>query len=202
MTVSFLEKGQGTPLVLLHGIGSAARSFDRVIAAFAPRFRVVAWDAPGYGDVDRPADGAPDGRRLCRRAGGVSRRDGHSDLSSAWPLARLPDGGTLRGDPTRARPLAHAVQHRRRSGQPAGRGAPEAARPADRRPCRAGAARHGREARAAPARAGGVARGARPAEGHDGLGAAARLWPGGAHAVDRRHQGRCPQVAAQACRAR
>ena len=50
MTVSFLEQGQGTPLVLLHGIGSAARSFDRVIAAFAPRFRVVAWDAPGYGE--------------------------------------------------------------------------------------------------------------------------------------------------------
>ena len=57
MTVSFLEKGQGTPLVLLHGIGSAARSFDRVIAAFAPRFRVVAWDAPGYGDsTDLPME--------------------------------------------------------------------------------------------------------------------------------------------------
>lgn len=50
MTISFLEQGQGTPLVLLHGIGSAARSFDRVIAAFAPRFRVIAWDAPGYGE--------------------------------------------------------------------------------------------------------------------------------------------------------
>ncbi len=48
MTVSFREQGQGTPLVLLHGIGSAARSFDAVIAAFAPRFRVIAWDAPGY----------------------------------------------------------------------------------------------------------------------------------------------------------
>jgi pimeloyl-ACP methyl ester carboxylesterase len=50
VTVSFLEQGQGTALVLLHGIGSAARSFDRVIAAFAPHFRVVAWDAPGYGE--------------------------------------------------------------------------------------------------------------------------------------------------------
>ena len=57
MTVSFVEKGQGTPLVLLHGIGSAARSFDRVIAAFAPRFRVVAWDAPGYaGSTDLPME--------------------------------------------------------------------------------------------------------------------------------------------------
>ena len=57
MTISFLEKGQGTPLVLLHGVGSAARSFDRVIAAFAPRFRVVAWDAPGYVDsTDLPME--------------------------------------------------------------------------------------------------------------------------------------------------
>lgn len=62
MTVSFLEKGQGTPLVLLHGIGSAARSFDRQIDALAPRFRVIAWDAPGYGDstdlpMERPTAG-------------------------------------------------------------------------------------------------------------------------------------------------
>lgn len=49
MTFTFLEQGSGPALVLLHGIGSAARSFDRQIAAFAPRFRVVAWDAPGYG---------------------------------------------------------------------------------------------------------------------------------------------------------
>lgn len=57
MTVSFREQGQGTPLVLLHGIGSAARSFDAVIAAFAPRFRVVAWDAPGYGEsTDLPLE--------------------------------------------------------------------------------------------------------------------------------------------------
>lgn len=50
MSFGYLEQGQGTPLVLLHGIGSAARSFDRVITAFASRFRVMAWDAPGYGD--------------------------------------------------------------------------------------------------------------------------------------------------------
>ncbi|HSI00950.1 MAG TPA: alpha/beta hydrolase [Reyranella sp.] len=49
MTFTFIDQGRGAALVLLHGIGSAARSFDRQIAAFAPRFRVVAWDAPGYG---------------------------------------------------------------------------------------------------------------------------------------------------------
>jgi pimeloyl-ACP methyl ester carboxylesterase len=35
--------------VLLHGIGSAGRSFEQQIAAFAQSHRVVAWDAPGYG---------------------------------------------------------------------------------------------------------------------------------------------------------
>lgn len=49
MTISYLEKGQGTPLVLLHGIGSAARSFAAQLDALAARWRVLAWDAPGYG---------------------------------------------------------------------------------------------------------------------------------------------------------
>jgi pimeloyl-ACP methyl ester carboxylesterase len=46
---SYLEQGQGPALVLLHGIGSAGRSFDRQLASLAPMNRVVAWDAPGYG---------------------------------------------------------------------------------------------------------------------------------------------------------
>jgi pimeloyl-ACP methyl ester carboxylesterase len=46
---SFLEAGCGPPLVLLHGIGSAAASFRYQLQALSPRFRVAAWDAPGYG---------------------------------------------------------------------------------------------------------------------------------------------------------
>jgi pimeloyl-ACP methyl ester carboxylesterase len=49
VTIAFLEKGQGTPLVLLHGIDSAARSFAAQLDALASRWRVLAWDAPGYG---------------------------------------------------------------------------------------------------------------------------------------------------------
>lgn len=37
------------PLVLLHGIGSAARSFEAVLPLLAVRRRVIAWNAPGYG---------------------------------------------------------------------------------------------------------------------------------------------------------
>jgi len=52
VTIAYLEKGQGTPLVLLHGIGSAARSFAAQLDQLASRWRVLAWDAPGYGNSE------------------------------------------------------------------------------------------------------------------------------------------------------
>jgi pimeloyl-ACP methyl ester carboxylesterase len=39
----------GTPIVLLHGVGSNAWSFAPLIEALDPAFDVYAWDAPGYG---------------------------------------------------------------------------------------------------------------------------------------------------------
>jgi pimeloyl-ACP methyl ester carboxylesterase len=41
--------GGGTSIVLLHGIGSNAGSFVPLIEALGERYRVLAWDAPGYG---------------------------------------------------------------------------------------------------------------------------------------------------------
>jgi len=46
---SYQDAGSGLPLVLLHGIGSAATSFRYQLQGLSTRFRVVAWDAPGYG---------------------------------------------------------------------------------------------------------------------------------------------------------
>lgn len=46
---TYLEQGAGTPLVLLHGIGSAARSWRHQLQGLSHAFRVIAWDAPGYG---------------------------------------------------------------------------------------------------------------------------------------------------------
>ena len=46
---TWIEAGEGVPLILLHGIGSGAASWEEQIAGFADRHRVVAWDAPGYG---------------------------------------------------------------------------------------------------------------------------------------------------------
>jgi pimeloyl-ACP methyl ester carboxylesterase len=47
--VSYIEAGDGVPVVLLHGIGSGARSWKAQFQDLSDRFRVVAWDAPGYG---------------------------------------------------------------------------------------------------------------------------------------------------------
>jgi pimeloyl-ACP methyl ester carboxylesterase len=57
---SYLEAGSGPPLVLLHGIGSAATSFRYQLEALSTRFRVAAWDAPGYGASTRLAIEHPD----------------------------------------------------------------------------------------------------------------------------------------------
>ncbi len=41
--------GTGTPLVLLHGLGSSRRAWDPVIPALARHFDVLAVDLPGFG---------------------------------------------------------------------------------------------------------------------------------------------------------
>ncbi|MDP2357546.1 MAG: alpha/beta hydrolase [Beijerinckiaceae bacterium] len=46
--LAFLDAGAGPTIVLLHGIGSAAHSWEALVTALAPRWRVVAWNAPGY----------------------------------------------------------------------------------------------------------------------------------------------------------
>jgi pimeloyl-ACP methyl ester carboxylesterase len=56
---TYSEAGAGTPLVLLHGIGSAARAFDDQLAGLSDRLRVIAWDAPGYGGSTCLAPASP-----------------------------------------------------------------------------------------------------------------------------------------------
>lgn len=48
--VSWREAGAGPALVLLHGIGNQSAAWVLQLEAFAPQFRVIAWDAPGYGE--------------------------------------------------------------------------------------------------------------------------------------------------------
>jgi pimeloyl-ACP methyl ester carboxylesterase len=58
-TISYLEQGAGPALVLLHGIGSAAQSWKGQLAALSGRYRVVAWDAPGYGQSSALSEPEP-----------------------------------------------------------------------------------------------------------------------------------------------
>ena len=54
--VHMLLGGQGTPVLLLHGIGSGARSFWAQFDALSTSHTLIAWDAPGYGQsADPPA---------------------------------------------------------------------------------------------------------------------------------------------------
>lgn len=47
--LSFREAGDGVPVVLLHGIGSGSGSWLYQLEQLRSEFRVIAWDAPGYG---------------------------------------------------------------------------------------------------------------------------------------------------------
>jgi pimeloyl-ACP methyl ester carboxylesterase len=48
--MSYMEAGAANaePVVLLHGIGSNSTGWRYVLAALAKRYRVIAWNAPGY----------------------------------------------------------------------------------------------------------------------------------------------------------
>lgn len=54
------ENGTGTPLVLLHGIGSSAASWAAQLAHFGQHYRTIAWNAPGYGGSAPLPEEAPD----------------------------------------------------------------------------------------------------------------------------------------------
>jgi pimeloyl-ACP methyl ester carboxylesterase len=57
--VSFRAAGAGPALCLLHGIGSQSGSWAPQLEALAARYRVIAWDAPGYGRSDALPAAAP-----------------------------------------------------------------------------------------------------------------------------------------------
>ena len=50
--IAYRAAGEGPPLVLLHGIGSGSASWEAQFDGLSPRYRVIAWDTPGYGGSD------------------------------------------------------------------------------------------------------------------------------------------------------
>lgn len=57
--VSYRVAGAGPTLCLLHGIGSQSGSWAPQLDALGAHYRVIAWDAPGYGRSDALASAAP-----------------------------------------------------------------------------------------------------------------------------------------------
>lgn len=51
MTINYVRRGVGKPLLLIHGIGSSHRSWDLIIDGLAAGRDVIAVDLPGFGDT-------------------------------------------------------------------------------------------------------------------------------------------------------
>jgi pimeloyl-ACP methyl ester carboxylesterase len=54
--IHYVERGEGEPLVLLHGNGSSIQDFESsgLIRLASKQFRVIAFDRPGFGHTARP----------------------------------------------------------------------------------------------------------------------------------------------------
>lgn len=54
--ITYLDGGEGEPLVLVHGMGANKDEWNRVADRLTPHYRVIAVDLPGFGESDKPAD--------------------------------------------------------------------------------------------------------------------------------------------------
>lgn len=58
--ISLMESGEGSPVLMLHGLGATKASFLPTITALADNHRVIAMDLPGFGDSCKPLRGGYD----------------------------------------------------------------------------------------------------------------------------------------------
>ncbi len=61
MQLNYYRRGQGEPLVLIHGIGSRWQMWEPVIDSLAAHRDVIAIDLPGFGASPMPPAGTPAG---------------------------------------------------------------------------------------------------------------------------------------------
>jgi 3-oxoadipate enol-lactonase len=54
ITLNYETEGQGTPLVLTHGLGDSLRFWDGVAPALAAHHQLMRWDVRGFGQSDKP----------------------------------------------------------------------------------------------------------------------------------------------------
>ena len=55
-TIHVAQAGEGPTVLCLHGIGSSSEAFAPQFAELADDFRLLAWDAPGYGRSSDPRE--------------------------------------------------------------------------------------------------------------------------------------------------
>jgi pimeloyl-ACP methyl ester carboxylesterase len=51
-TITYMDQGQGAPIILLHGFCGSSKYWDKVIPQLADNYRVIAPDLPGHGQSD------------------------------------------------------------------------------------------------------------------------------------------------------
>ncbi|RVD60227.1 alpha/beta hydrolase [Mesorhizobium sp. M2D.F.Ca.ET.185.01.1.1] len=90
----FLEAGSGQPLLLLHGNGASAEDFTTsgIFDRAAARYRVLAFDRPGFGMSPRPAG------RLCSASFLSAPPDGFCRASTRSTTLREPSTGSSCGE--------------------------------------------------------------------------------------------------------
>jgi pimeloyl-ACP methyl ester carboxylesterase len=59
--INYVRRGSGTPLVLIHGIGSRLQMWDPVFDLLAAHHEVIALDLPGFGQTPPPPPGTTPG---------------------------------------------------------------------------------------------------------------------------------------------
>lgn len=56
-TIHFIKKGEGAPLILVHGFGGSIYTWRKLIPLLSQYYTVYALDLPGFGLSDKPPDG-------------------------------------------------------------------------------------------------------------------------------------------------
>ena len=56
LEISYLEEGEGSPVLLLHGWGCNGGHWNQVIAGLKDEHRVIAPDIPGFGESEEPPE--------------------------------------------------------------------------------------------------------------------------------------------------